>query len=367
VSNSITPILMPKWGLSMKIGTLSTWHVEEGTEISPGDEIMDVETDKIANVVEAADGGLLRRKVGKEGTVYPVQALLGVLAPASVSDAEVDAYVGAFEMPEIEADDEDAGPAYEFADLPVGRIRYAERPGEGVPVILIHGFGGDLDNWLFNIDALSEDRPAYALDLPGHGQSVKTVDAPDLALMVSTIVAFMDSIGIEKAHLVGHSMGGLIAGQTAIDHAGRVASLALIASAGLGAEINDDYIHGFVDATSRRDLKSKLMLLFADSGLVNRALVDDVLKYKRLDGVSAFLTALSANLFKGGRQAVNIAAGLSKIETPLLVIAGADDAVIPASHAKAVSRADHHEIAGAGHMVQMEQAGKVNELVKSSM
>ena len=40
-------------------------------------------------------------------------------------------------------------------------------------VILIHGFGGDLDNWLFNIDALAEKATVYALDIPGHGQSTK--------------------------------------------------------------------------------------------------------------------------------------------------------------------------------------------------
>lgn len=57
MSDQIIPILMPKWGLSMRVGTLAAWHVEEGTDISPSDEIMDVETDKIANVVEAADGG----------------------------------------------------------------------------------------------------------------------------------------------------------------------------------------------------------------------------------------------------------------------------------------------------------------------
>ena len=58
MSEQITAILMPKWGLSMKEGTLAAWHVEEGAEIAPGDEIMDVETDKIANVVEAtADAG----------------------------------------------------------------------------------------------------------------------------------------------------------------------------------------------------------------------------------------------------------------------------------------------------------------------
>ena len=73
---------MPKWGLSMKEGTLAAWHVEEGTEINPGDEIMDVETDKIANVVEAADGGLLRRCVGEAGEVYP-SSIAGCYGPCS--------------------------------------------------------------------------------------------------------------------------------------------------------------------------------------------------------------------------------------------------------------------------------------------
>ena len=96
MSDQIIPILMPKWGLSMQEGTLSEWHVEEGTEITSGDEIMDVETDKIANVVEAADGGLLRKRVGQAGEIYPVRALLGVMAPSSVSDAEIEAYIDSF-------------------------------------------------------------------------------------------------------------------------------------------------------------------------------------------------------------------------------------------------------------------------------
>jgi hypothetical protein len=44
MNDQITPILMPKWGLSMRVGTLAVWHVDVGTEITPGDEIMDVET-----------------------------------------------------------------------------------------------------------------------------------------------------------------------------------------------------------------------------------------------------------------------------------------------------------------------------------
>ena len=377
----ITPILMPKWGLSMREGKLAVWHVSEGDQIAPGDEIMDVETDKIANVVEAADGGLLRRIVATEGETLPVRALLAVMAPASVAEDEIDAYVASYQTPATGDGDEDAGPAHHFADLPMGRIRYAARGGPntdtgtdtgadtgadtGRPVLLIHGFGGDLDNWLFNIDALAEGGPVYALDLPGHGQSVKTARPADLPLMVDTVIAFMDLLAMDRAHLVGHSMGGLIAGQTALDRPDRVASVTLIGAAGLGSGINSAYIDGFVRAEGRKDLKPVLGALFHDQGLVSRALVQDLLKYKRLDGVQDFLTGLAANLFHDGGQSVQIAGALAASGLPVQVIWGESDAVIPAAHAANLPGARAHVLGGAGHMVQMEQSAEVNRLIRA--
>ena len=223
---------MPKWGLSMKEGTLSAWHVEEGQTIMPGQEIMDVETDKIANAVEAADGGLLRRRVGEIGQVYPVKALLGVLAPEDVSDAEIDAFVAAFEVPAAGDDEEDEGPAYRFAETPSGRLRYAERPGEGDPIVFIHGFGGDLNNWLFNIDAVAGAGPVYALDLPGHGGSAKTIANPGLDALADAVEQFLQAVGLKSAHLVGHSMGGAAAAAVALRGGDLVKSLTLISSGG---------------------------------------------------------------------------------------------------------------------------------------
>ena len=80
MSGKITPIVMPKWGLAMKEGKLVGWLVEEGQAIASGQEIMEVETDKIANVVEAQEAGTLRRRVGETDKVYPVKTLLGVIA-----------------------------------------------------------------------------------------------------------------------------------------------------------------------------------------------------------------------------------------------------------------------------------------------
>ncbi|MDQ0348884.1 acetoin dehydrogenase dihydrolipoyllysine-residue acetyltransferase subunit [Ancylobacter vacuolatus] len=364
MNERIKPVVMPKWGLSMSEGKVTGWLKPAGAAIAPGDEIVEVETDKIAGVVEAHETGTLRRVIGAPDTVYPVKALLGIIADDAVPDAEIDAYVAEYATQAAAEAAKEEAPRYHFIDTPAGRLRYARR-GEGAEnVILIHGFGGDLDNWLFNIDALAEVASVYALDLPGHGQSDKKLADPSLTGLSTALLGFMDALAIDRAHLVGHSMGGAIAARTALDAAGRVASVTLIGSAGLGPEINAGYTDGFVQATSRRDLKPVLEQLFHDPETVTRQLVDDLLKYKRLDGVAEVLTALSGALFAGGRQAERVAEPLAATDVPALVIAGASDKVIPATHAQALgARATVEVIEGAGHMVQMEKAGRVNELI----
>ena len=346
---------MPKWGLSMTEGRVIDWLVEEGAEIAVGDEVAEVETEKINGVVEAPVAGVLRRRVAASDDVIPVGGLLGVIADASVPEAEIDAFVAEFEASFVPGEDAgDAGPEPQRA----GDLRYLLQGGGGEPVVLLHGFGGDLNNWLFNAPALSGARAVYALDLPGHGGSVK--EARDL---VAAVKEFLDGQGIASAHLVGHSMGALVAGELAAAEPDRVLSLTLIAPAGLGSEIDQAYIDGFVAATGRKDLKPVLQRLFADPSLVNRSMVDDVLKYKRLDGVQGALEALRDQLFPDGAQAR--ALDLEAYHGPVLVIWGADDAIIPAAHAEAApSRAEVRVLDGVGHSPHMEAAGEVNRLLE---
>jgi pyruvate dehydrogenase E2 component (dihydrolipoamide acetyltransferase) len=362
----ITPIIMPKWGLSMAEGPVGAWLVEVGTEITVGMPIVDVETDKIANAVEAPDPGLLRRKVANEGELLPVKALLGVLAGSDVSDAEIDAYIAAYVMPVSDADDaEQAGPAYLFADVDGVRIRYARRgAAEGTPVLFVHGFGGDLDNWLFNIDAIGEKHPVIALDLPGHGQSEVKLPGASLAALADFVARFMDVIDVAQAHLVGHSVGGAIAAQLALTQPQRVATLSLIASAGFGPEINSAYTEGFASAASRRELKPVLELLFQDPTLVSRQMVDDVLKYKRLDGVGELLATLNHGLFGDDQQRALPGLNLAGASKPVLVIWGKDDQIVPAAHAAhAPAGATVEVFEGVGHMAQMERASDVNRSI----
>jgi pyruvate dehydrogenase E2 component (dihydrolipoamide acetyltransferase) len=354
---------MPKWGLSMTEGTVVQWLVEEGTELKNGDEVIEVESEKINNAVEAPTPGVLRRQVAKEGDVLPVGGLLGVIADASVPDEEIDAYVEEFQATFVPEEEEAGGPEPETVEVGGRQIQYLKiGEAEGPPLLLLHGFGGDINIWVFNQEALATERAVYAIDLPGHGGSTKDVGEGDLASFVDVVAGFMDAMGIEKAHIFGHSMGGAVAGSLAISHPERVQSVALIASAGLGEEINGDYIEGFIAANRRKEMKNILGLLFADPNLVNRQLVNDVIRFKRLDGVDEALRKTADKLFPGGKQ-VDVP-DLSRVEVPMLVVWGREDKVVPVSHSENVpEKARVEALDDTGHMPQMEAAGIVNRLL----
>jgi len=300
----ITPVVMPKWGLSMKEGKVVCWLVDDGADIAVGTELMDVETDKINGTVEATDAGRLRRRVAEEGHTYPVKALLGVLADETVSDEDIDAFIAAYVVPADEDGGEAAG-GYDSVEVDGIQVRYGRSGAGEKTVVLLHGFGGDLDNWLFNVGPLAAVADVVALDLPGHGESDIKLPGITVEALAAFVSAFLDRLGIERCHLAGHSLGAAVAAQLALEHPERVAGLVLIAPAGMGADINMEYIDGFVAAAGKKDLKAVLGLLFADESLVTRPLVDSVLRYKRLDGVSELLGSLAAGLFPEGRQAAD--------------------------------------------------------------
>jgi pyruvate dehydrogenase E2 component (dihydrolipoamide acetyltransferase) len=366
MSGGIQKLGMPKWGLSMTEGHLIEWLVDEGDEVAVGDEVAEVETDKLNGAVESPVAGVLRRRVASPGEVIPVGGLLAVIADAELPDADIEAFVAEFQASFVPGEsDEDAGAEPETVQVEAGTLRYLRQGEAGDAVVLLHGFGGDLNNWLFATPALAADHTVYALELLGHGGSSKDVGAGDLELLVDAAEQFLNALALERAHLVGHSLGGLVAASLALRDPSRALSLTLVASAGLGEEINSEYVDRFVSASSRRDLKPALELLFADSDQVTRQLVDDVLKYKRIDGVDAALRSMADQIFGDGHQHVLLADRLAELEVPLLVVWGAEDRIIPVEHARrAPEKATVYVLEGSGHSPHLEAAGEFNRAVE---
>jgi pyruvate dehydrogenase E2 component (dihydrolipoamide acetyltransferase) len=364
---TITAVTMPRWGLTMEEGTVTAWLVPLGGETAAGQELAEVESSKLAGIVEAPAAGALRRQIVETGATVPVGALLGVIADAADSDAEIDAFVGTFEPVEVAGAGEDA---LKPQTVEVGGLRwsYLRAGNAGVPLVLIHGFGGDAAGWGFVQAALAGERDVIALDLPGHGSSEKTVRDGSIEAQADAVLGFLDALGIAKAHLAGHSMGGGIVLAIALKAPDRVASVTAIAPVGLGPGINLDYLKGFVSARKRRDVETVLRQLFVNEALVTPALAEEIIRYKRLDGAQGALETLLAALLDGTGQRDQYRDRLGSIRVPVTVIWGAEDRIIPAAHATGLAPSVRVEIlAGAGHMPQVEAVDQVNRIVSETI
>src|SRR5271169_662519 len=107
-----------------------------------------------------------------------------------------------------------------------------------------------------------------------------------------------------------------------------------------------------------------LSLLVYDPALISRSMVEDVLRYKRLDGVTAALTKIAKAWFGGGRQSLDLTARIMTLSLPVQLIWGREDRIIPAAHAEALAaRLPVHILDGAGHLPHMEKAAEVNRII----
>jgi pyruvate dehydrogenase E2 component (dihydrolipoamide acetyltransferase) len=107
----IFPITMPKWGIEMQQGTITRWHAAAGTAVEKGAPLLDVETDKIVNSVEAPVSGVLRLVIANEGSTENVGALIAVFADPTVADDEVERFAQTFKPANASFEPEDFAPS----------------------------------------------------------------------------------------------------------------------------------------------------------------------------------------------------------------------------------------------------------------
>ncbi len=240
------------------------------------------------------------------------------------------------------------------------------RRGEGDPLVLVHGFGADLDSWRPFLQAVTGTRPVLAVDLPGHGGSAAagTLDLQGLADQVAeTLAAMVDG----PLHLVGHSLGGAVASLVADSGVVTVRSLFLLAPAGLGPEIDADFIAGFGRAVSEPALAPWMRRLVADPAVVTDALVRATAR-SRARGDVAGHAAVAAAVFPEGTQAGDVIAALGRLAIPVRAVFGREDRILPVKQAARLPGVVAvHRLENVGHMPHLEARDLVARLLEQHL
>ena len=225
-----------------------------------------------------------------------------------------------------------------------------------------------MNGWLFNHGDLSETAPTYALDLPGHGKSSKQVGDGSISWMAGIVEKFLSEISVSSVHLVGHSMGAGVALNVAANAKQDVKSLTLISSAGLGEEVNIEFLEGYISAKRQKHLKPVLQQLVHDKNLISTDMMEEVFKFKRMDGVVDGLNTLIQANFASGKQQGSLRDALSSLSIPVTIIWGKDDLIIPVSHTDGLPDSVRLEIIDqSGHVPQMENAARVNDIIRATV
>jgi len=247
--------------------------------------------------------------------------------------------------------------------------------GTGPPLVLLHGAGDNALDWRWVMPALAATHRVYAPDLPGSPDSARPAADYSPGFFERFVAGFLDALDIERAAMVGNSLGGLVALSLAISAPARVTALVLVDSAGLGRAVNPVFtsvnVPGLGEAAMplwRTPIGAyqrawvRAALLFARPGSVPREWLAEQRRLALSSGyLEAHLTALRAQVSPGGQREV-LVDRLSLLKIPTLVVWGGRDRVFPKSQARDAAARLHEGslavIPDCGHMPHVECPGR---------
>jgi pimeloyl-ACP methyl ester carboxylesterase len=252
------------------------------------------------------------------------------------------------------------------------KVHYNEAGTGDPPIIFLHGSGPGATSWgnfARNVGPLSEHYRCLLVDQPGYGKTdTMVMTEPRNTVNARAVKDLMDAIGVEKATLVGNSMGGATALTFAIDYPTRVEKLVLMGSGGAGTPLFTNFPTEGIKLLNAAfdDPTFESMRRLFDVMLYDGSIVTD-------DAIRARHAALMANTehIESRKKSVNvqrnISADLPKIEAPTLIIHGRNDRVVPFEGSlqllSAIPNSTLHVFNQCGHWAQTEHADEFNRLV----
>jgi len=244
------------------------------------------------------------------------------------------------------------------------KIQYVEA-GSGPTVILLHGLGGSWQSWHFNITALAEKYHVVVPDQIGFGKS----DKPFVNYRIRTYVDFLDQfckqLKIERATLVGNSMGGWIAAMFTASFPDRVDKLVLEDAAGYAPPKDfDTRVYWGLNPTTREGMKVLLAKVFYSKAFQTDAFIDQSIAARLAAGDGYTINSVTESIVRGEDFLDDIA---KTIKRPTLIIWGRQDGLVPLAEGERFNK----DIAGSkmfvidqcGHVPNIEKPGEFNAAV----
>lgn len=242
----------------------------------------------------------------------------------------------------------------------------------GLPLVLLHGDSASALDWSWVLPKLAVDHCVYAPDFPGFGDAAKPNREYSPEFLKEFLIDFLNAIGVERAVIVGNSLGGIVSLRFALSHPQKVAALVLVDSSGLGYSVSPllsqftPPLYGEamitmcktpIGATTRSWLRAALF--FAHPSRVPIEWIAEQQRMAQMGGfLEATLSSLRAQLNIFGQHQV-LLDSLDQLQMPTLVMWGAEDVVFPKDQAHdAVSRLPHGHLAlipDCGHLPHVER------------
>lgn len=266
-----------------------------------------------------------------------------------------------------------AGVDFELTTVDAGGVPTRSlRAGAGEPVIFLHGTSGHLEAFMRNVAAHAAHYRVHAIDMLGHGYTGKPDYPYEIPRYRDHLLAYFDAQGIEKAHIVGESLGGWVGARTAIDAPERVASLQLLCAGGTVAnpQVMERIRNSTRKAVTTDDVeltRARMRLLMADDADATEELVAvRHAIYHQPDFVANIENLLCLQDMETRQRNILRPEDLARIDVPTLIVWGRNNPFGEVPEADAM----HRNIKGSeltifdacGHWPQHEQAEKYNRL-----
>jgi len=245
-------------------------------------------------------------------------------------------------------------------------MEYVQK-GDGAPVICLHGIGGGVESFRSQLNGLSGYR-VIALNLPGYGASVPCPAPTRFASLSLALAGFIEELQIGRVHLLGHSIGGMLALEHAIRRRDQVATLTLIATTPSFGGRDDRFRSEF--------LRARLAPLEAGQSMAEmaacaaRRLVGPGADDQTIAAVAAPMAAVPEATWRDILDCLitfDRRNDLKHVDRPVCLIAGSADNNVPARAmarmAEKLPCAEYHQITGAGHMIQQEAPEQTNAII----